>query len=429
MENRPSIVPAVSFSKRVSPFERIERRLEGTVGFLSAHQLRFRVEQVTVILASFLINFQFLFRTSQLLSHPIDTPVIVSIFQGTCRILVDVHIIGHISQFIIVVKSPTTGCKDARMHTVGTFQQAFIHFFGICFRYILHESVRYHRGGVVSYHTAAMSRTCPFREETAFQISVEQAFLHLLAHRRIDQINEGEQTTERIPEACIGKHVSGTDFTVIRTVMYRLSFGIHFVEHTREQHGTIETGIECTDTVFIIILYTDASQHIIPSLVSGFLGLFKSLVAYFLQVQFRLFGTDERRSHFGMYLLSSLGLEADSGSYVIGLQFQMLLHQMIVRPYLVESKRLVKYNHEIVLEVLGHTAAVTGSISHNLVLFGNHLYVRAAVKSVYHHISVLCFREGKAEVCATLCRRNLRCNIVFRQIDTIIIRCGFLCLV
>ena len=145
VEYRPGVVPTISFRKGISPFEGIERSLESSVGVLSAHQFSFRIEQVTIVLAPFLINIQFFCRATQLFTHTVDTPVIISIFQCACRILVNFHIIRHIAQFVIIFVSTASGSRNSRMHTVGSFQQTFVHFFRIRFSHILHESICHYR--------------------------------------------------------------------------------------------------------------------------------------------------------------------------------------------------------------------------------------------------------------------------------------------
>ena len=122
VEDRPSIMPAVSFGKGVSPLKRIERCLESSVGIFATHQFRFQVKQVPVVLASLLIEFQFFCRASQLLAHAVDTPVIVCILQCTCGTLIDFHIIRHISQFIVILISATSGSRNPWMHAIGTGQ-------------------------------------------------------------------------------------------------------------------------------------------------------------------------------------------------------------------------------------------------------------------------------------------------------------------
>ena len=62
MENRPGIMPAVAFRKSISPFQRIERRLERTILVAATHQLGLRIEQVLIIHRMFRENSNFGFR-------------------------------------------------------------------------------------------------------------------------------------------------------------------------------------------------------------------------------------------------------------------------------------------------------------------------------------------------------------------------------
>ena len=50
------------------------------------------------------------------------------------------------------------------------------------------------------------------------------------------------------------------------------------------------------------------------------------------------------------------------------------------------SKRLVELYHEIVREVLGNTAAVTGSITDNTILLRKYLHIRALVKGIDNNV-------------------------------------------
>ena len=80
MEDRPGIMPAISFRKGIPPFQRVERRLECTVFITTTHQLGFLIEQVLIIHGMFGKNCYFRFRFTQCFSQFIDGPVIVSIF-------------------------------------------------------------------------------------------------------------------------------------------------------------------------------------------------------------------------------------------------------------------------------------------------------------------------------------------------------------
>ena len=132
-----------------------------------------------------------------------------------------------------------------------------------------------------------------------------------------------------------------------------------------------------------------------------------------------------------MNLFTLLGLETDNGTCVeVGL-FQLTFLQgyrngcirlgrlHIVRESSLVSKWLVEYHHEVVLEVIRNTAAVTGCITDNLVFFWNHLDGRTAVVSIYDYIRI-CIRESETEHGSTFCRSHFCHNIVFCQIYLII---------
>lgn len=65
MENRPRIVPAVSFRKGITPLQGIERRLECAVLILAAHQLVVRIEKIPVVQRTFGKRSQFFLRLAQ----------------------------------------------------------------------------------------------------------------------------------------------------------------------------------------------------------------------------------------------------------------------------------------------------------------------------------------------------------------------------
>ena len=228
-------MPAVAFSKRVTPFQRRERRHELAILVLAAHQQRFLVEQISVVHGAFGKQVHFLLRTLQILCQFIDTPVVVSIFQCTGRVLINLYIVRHITQFVVIFISQTAGRRHLRMHVFSSMNQTFIKRFQIIHLYTLEISIHQNRSRVVSDHATAMSRACPFGEEAAFLICIDQSFLDFLVDRRIDQVQQREQTAERIPETCIGIHISRNHLTVVRAVMNNLSLRVYFVELTREK--------------------------------------------------------------------------------------------------------------------------------------------------------------------------------------------------
>ena len=105
--------------------------------------------------------------------------------------------------------SQTAGGRHSRVYVFRSVDQAFVHRFQVIDLYTLHISIYQDGSRVVTHHATTVSRTCPFGEEAAFLIGIDQTFLHLLVHRRIHQVQEREQCTERIPETGIGKHITG----------------------------------------------------------------------------------------------------------------------------------------------------------------------------------------------------------------------------
>ena len=105
VKNRPCIMPAIPFCKSISPFQRRERSHEVAVLILSAHQLGLLIKQVFIVHCTFGIQIQFFFGTSQIFCNLVDTPIIIGIFQRTSSILVNLYIIRHIAQFIVIFMS------------------------------------------------------------------------------------------------------------------------------------------------------------------------------------------------------------------------------------------------------------------------------------------------------------------------------------
>ena len=130
-----------------------------------------------------------------------------------------------------------------------------------------------------------------------------------------------------------------------------------------------------------------------------------------------------------MHLFAAAGGEADGGTYVVGLQFEVLLHGMVVCPHLVEGERLVEDDDKVVAEVLGHASAVACGVAHDFVLFGDYLDVRATVEGIHHHVCLVGFGEGEAEVGATFRGGDFGREVIFGQVDAVVVGHRLLCLV
>ena len=207
------------------------------------------------------------------------------------------------------------------MNILRSVNQSFVQCLQVFYLHTLHIGIDQNRSRVVSYHTAAVTRTCPFGEETTFLIGIDQTFLHFLVDRREHQVQEREQTAECIPEACISVHISRQYLTVVRTVMNHFSVCIQFIELTREQQRTIQTRIERTILVKVSAFYFNLAQDIVPGFFPFLYQCIETVIAQLLHVDGSLFIADERRSYFGMNNLTFLRLETDHSTCMIGLLF------------------------------------------------------------------------------------------------------------
>ena len=86
------------------------------------------------------------------------------------------------------------------------------------------------------------------------------------------------------------------------------------------------------------------------------------------------------------------------------------------------SEGLVKFDDEIVFEIVRYTAAVFGRITDNFVFFRDHFDIGTFVKRIHYDIRMFIFRESKTKHGGTICRCQLGLHIMFRQIDFVVIR-------
>ena len=349
----------------------------------------------------------------------------------------DIYIVRNITQFVIIFVTETACRRNGRMNVLGSVNQTFVQRFQILYANTLHVSIYQDCSRVVTHHTSTVTRASPFREETTFLISIDQTFLHLQVFRRIHEVQQWEQATECIPETGIGVHVTRQYFAIVRAVVNRLTFCIHFPEHAWEQQRTVQARIEHTVLVECTTLYISLTQYFVPLSLTLFYYSIKCIVTQFLQVQFSLFRADERRSYTSMNLFTLLSLETDNGTCVEVSLFQLAFLQSnrnscillgwlnIIRESSLVSEWLVEHHYEVVLEVFRNTTAVTGSITDNLVFFRNHLDGRTAVVCIYHYIRIS-IRESETEHGSTFCRSHFCYHIVFSQIYLIIMwQCYF----
>ncbi|MNE66761.1 hypothetical protein D3C80_1623340 [compost metagenome] len=97
VENRPGVMPAVSFRKCITPFKRIERSLKLSVRIFPSHHSARRIKQIAVILRTFCIKIQFFLWSVQCFPQLINRKIIVSVFECSRRILIDLHIVRNVA--------------------------------------------------------------------------------------------------------------------------------------------------------------------------------------------------------------------------------------------------------------------------------------------------------------------------------------------
>ena len=204
--------------------------------------------------------------------------------------------------------------------------------------------------------------------------------------------------------------------------MHHVSFGIYLIETSGEQYRTIQAGVECTQMVDIIVFHFDTSQNVVPYLAAFRCNLFNVVRTQLFQVQFSLFGADERRSYTHIYLFALAGFETDqcTGMIVCRFQFVGVNHTTGYGSRI--SKRFVEYQYKVVFKVGRNTTAVFSGITDNLVLRRDYFHKRTFIKSVYHYIRVVVFGESETESSGSLCRSNLRHYIMVGKIYLIVIR-------
>ena len=75
--------------------------------------------------------------------------------------------------------------------------------------------------------------------------------------------------------------------------MNPLAFGIDLGKVAREEKGAVEAGVECAETVNVVVLYGNAAKHLVPPVPAGGLHVVEGLAVEFTEIEFGLLGADE----------------------------------------------------------------------------------------------------------------------------------------
>ena len=236
------------------------------------------------------------------------------------------------------------------MYCVGAVCDGLPKLFGIIASQAFYVGAGNDRSRVVPNHAVPVTGAGPFGQETALQPGIHQAFLHLGFLVGVDQVQQGEQAPESIPETGVAEQITLAYLSVERTVMDPLALGVDFGEVAGEEHGPVEAGIECPEVVDVVVFDLDPSQYLVPACAAGFLDVVERLGFKFPEIDFRLIGTDERRCYSEVYLLAFGRLETNHG---------------ILSVNDCRLERRVADHYEPVVEILGDSAVVGGRISND----------------------------------------------------------------
>ena len=291
----------------------------------------------------------------------------------------------------------------------------------LCGRHSFQDRICDYGSRIVAHHAAAVARRGPFGQEAALAVGVGQPGLNLGVDRRVDQVQQREQTPERIPETRVGIHIARQHLAVIGAVMHRIAFGVDLVEFAREQGRAVEARIEGPVLLFGAARDLDPPQHLVPALLrTGFHRLEIGIADLGFEVAQSLLSGDERRGHARRHLLAAAGGEIDrrKGMFAFGLEtFQFVLSV----EYPKAAERLVEADDEPVAEIVGHAAAVARGVSYDGAAVGHDFDLRPAVEGVDHHARFVRLGKGEAQHGGAIRRSHFGHDIVVGQIDQVII--------
>ena len=146
VEYRPGVVPSIALGEGITPLQWIEGSLELSIQQSAAHQTALLVEHFLIVLSTLGKRLQLLLRFAQGFTKLIDTPVVVSILQGASHALIDLHIIRHIAQLVVILITITTCRVDFRMNSVGTMHHCLPKGLDIIATQAREISIGHHRG-------------------------------------------------------------------------------------------------------------------------------------------------------------------------------------------------------------------------------------------------------------------------------------------
>ena len=203
VEDTEAPMPAVPFAEVIAPVGRPEVGVEVPPVVASHHESLLGIIDVAVVEAALLVDVGFAFGAAQPLAQRVDAPVVVGIFERAGHTLSH-QVTGYIAQAVVGLESHAARGRPFELG-VGAVFHRLPQFVDVVAADSLDVGIGHDRGRVVADHAVAVSRAGPFGQEPALAIGVDQSLLHLLVHRGVDEVEQGEERTEGVPETGIGK--------------------------------------------------------------------------------------------------------------------------------------------------------------------------------------------------------------------------------
>ena len=101
-------------------------------------------------------------------------------------------------------------------------------------------------------------------KEVIFGGNICKALLNLLINRRIDKVEQQEQSPESILETGVGVKISVTDLSIVRTVVDRFAGSVELIVFSREEKTAVQTRVESAVLVSASSSGLDAVKSLVP---------------------------------------------------------------------------------------------------------------------------------------------------------------------
>ena len=260
------------------------------------------------------------------------------------------------------------------------------------------------RGVRPDHGVSQMTGRGPFGQPAALAVGIGQPLHDAGTHLRIEEVEEGVNGPEGVPETIVRIHQPRLDSPVVGTVMKGFACSIVFVELSRVEQQPVEAGIEGTHLVQIVRLAVgdpETTEVGIPHFAALAHDIVERPAADLaLQVPFGLLPADERRGGTRRDLFAIRRMEGQHDTGTLRATFIAPFDEAAVAPDRMLAEGAVEDDHEIGREIVGLALVVSIALSRktdHLSLFGNHLDTGIRIEGIDDDPRPVALREGEAE--------------------------------